>query len=282
MGIRASGFAHVEKRSVKKSAGSLARSSIEAECHLAGDPFVVVERRRRARVHHSGASTRSSLERDAAARVGRAGGGHGCHGDGHETLRPAWEWRPCCAQTFSSFTPVVEVARGVIRGSTIPPPHPRQAPPVNARPTPSEGGKSPYNARIQKGPNDAYGGGRTKGRHPPTKTPSRPTPTTPSLYTFSAKAQLAAGALAEADREYGKGRNYRGCQDDLHAKCSSYCRLAREDRASGPDGKKAWDDYTQILSEHPTSKDTCHQRPPSCNKVSDTHVALDAKYKRGQ
>src|SRR5207244_6203304 len=94
---------------------------------------------------------------------------------------------------------------------------------------------------------------------------------------FLGEAQLASGNMAEADASYAAAMRIVGARDDLHAKILFVIADLRERQGKWTDAKKAWDEYAQFLTAHPTVKGytaTATER----TKVVDTHVDLETKY----
>lgn len=141
---------------------------------------------------------------------------------------------------------------------------------------PKAKGGSPYNAKLLKGMT-AYTAKDYQGAIAAFKDIIAADANDALALYFLGEAQLAAGSMAEADASYTKGLSVVGAKDDLHAKLLFVIADLRERQGKWPDAKKAWDDYTQFLSAHPTAKGyatTATER----NKVIDTHVDLEAKY----
>jgi tetratricopeptide (TPR) repeat protein len=141
---------------------------------------------------------------------------------------------------------------------------------------PKAKGSNPYNAKLQKGI-AAYGAKDYQGAIAAYKDAIAADANDPLAFYFLGEAQLAAGSMAEADSSYAKALSLVGNKDDLHAKILFVIADLRERQGKWPDAKKAWDDYSQFLTAHPTAKGyatTATER----NKVIDTHVDLEAKY----
>jgi tetratricopeptide (TPR) repeat protein len=137
-------------------------------------------------------------------------------------------------------------------------------------------GGNPYNAKLQKG-NAAYASKDYQGAVAAYKDAVAADANDPLALYFLGEAQLATGSMAEADSSYAKALSLVGSKDDLHAKILFVIADLRERQGKWPDAKKAWDDYSQFLTAHPTAKGyatTATER----NKVIDTHVDLEAKY----
>jgi tetratricopeptide (TPR) repeat protein len=156
---------------------------------------------------------------------------------------------------------------------------PPAAPTASAAATkidPKAKGGSPYNPKIVKG-QTAYAAKDYQGAIAAFKDAIAADANDALAFYFLGEAQLAAGSMAEADSSYAKALSLVGAKDDLHAKVLFVIADLRERQGKWPDAKKAWDDYTQFLSAHPTAKGyatTATER----NKVIDTHVDLEAKY----
>jgi len=148
--------------------------------------------------------------------------------------------------------------------------------PAAAKVDPKAKGTNPYNPKLLKGI-AAYTAKDYQGAVAAYKDAVAADGNDPLALYFLGEAQLATGSLAEADSSYAKSLSLVGAKDDLHAKLLFVIADLRERQGKWPDAKKAWDDYTQFLSAHPTAKGyatTATER----NKVIDTHVDLEAKY----
>jgi TolA-binding protein len=156
------------------------------------------------------------------------------------------------------------------------PPAAPAATPAVTKIDPKAKGGSPYNAKLLKGIG-AYTSKDYQGAIAAFKDIIAADANDALALYFLGESQLAAGSMAEADASYTKGLSVVGTKDDLHAKLLFVIADLRERQGKWPDAKKAWDDYTQFLSAHPTAKGyatTATER----NKVIDTHVDLEAKY----
>jgi len=156
-----------------------------------------------------------------------------------------------------------------------PPAAPAPAPAVT-KIDPKAKGANPYNAKLLKGMT-AYTSKDYQGAIAAFKEAIAADANDPLALYFLGESQLAAGSMAEADASYAKGLSLVGSKDGLHAKLLFVIADLRERQGKWPDAKKAWDDYTQFLTAHPTVigyATTATER----NKVIGTHVDLEAKY----
>jgi TolA-binding protein len=99
----------------------------------------------------------------------------------------------------------------------------------------------------------------------------------PASYYFLGEAQIAGGSTAEADASFAAGLRYVGSKDDLRAKFLFVIADLRERQGKWPEAKKAWEEYAQFLSTHPSVKGysaTATERV----KVVDARTDLDTKY----
>ena len=115
-----------------------------------------------------------------------------------------------------------------------------------------------------------------RGRWPRTKRQCKPTRPTLTVI-ISGEAQLASGNLADANNSFADGIRNAGSRDDLHAKLLFVIADLREREGKWPEAKKAWEEYGQFQSSHPSAKGyaiTATERM----KMIDTHVDLATKY----
>jgi tetratricopeptide (TPR) repeat protein len=137
-------------------------------------------------------------------------------------------------------------------------------------------GKPAYSAKVMKG-HAAYVARDFQGAIAAYKDAIKDDASDPFAHYFLGEAQLAAGNVAEADASFAAGLRVVAAKDDIHAKLLFVVADLRERQGKWPDAKKAWEEYAQFLSSHPTAKGytaTATER----SKVIDTHVDLETKY----
>ncbi|MET0593760.1 MAG: tetratricopeptide repeat protein [Polyangiaceae bacterium] len=146
---------------------------------------------------------------------------------------------------------------------------------ANAGPK-SKSGASPAAGAIAKG-HAAYMARDYAGAIQAYRDATHQDPTDVSAYYFLGEAQIAGGAMTEADGTFTAGMRYAGGKDDWRAKLLFVLADLRERQGKWADAKKVWEEYGQFVSTHPNVKG----HPASATdrvKTVDAHVDLDSKY----
>jgi tetratricopeptide (TPR) repeat protein len=136
--------------------------------------------------------------------------------------------------------------------ASAPAPAPAASPAASAAAPRAKAGPSPYTPKVLKG-NAAYLAKDDAGAIVAYKEAVAADPTAPLPYYLLAEAQIAAGALPDADLSLKAGLANADKNDLVKCKILFVLADLRERQGKLEEARKAWEEYAQFVTSHPAS-----------------------------